>query len=338
MKSGILRAAVLAGAVLLAGCGGDERSTVASPQNRASLLPAAFVAGQFAPAAYSDAVQQLYIAYFGRPADTSGLANFESALSQAGAPTTVADISAAYTTNSTIKSLVDAFGTSAESNALYTGGTSSFVTAVYRNIFNRDPDAGGLAFWTSAIDTYTQTNGTAGLSKGNAALSIMAGALSNTSTQGLIDAQIVAKKTAVGTNFTTALASASVNGYSGDAAAATARSMLASVTDTTDTSAFQATVNSTIATLAASVNTTPSFATVKAIIVQRCVPCHSADPTMVASAPLGITFDSETSIRSRAALIYQVAVQSTLMPYQNQTGMTTDERNTIGKWFVAGAP
>jgi hypothetical protein len=310
---------------VLAACGGERMDSPKSPSQLAAttaLLPAA---------SYSDAVQQLYIAYFGRPADTGGLANFEAALSATGVGATINDLDAAYRTNASVKTLVDAFGTSAESAALYTGGTTQFVTAVYQNVFNRAPDTEGLQFWSSAIDG-------GGLSKGDAALSIMAGALVNTTAQGLIDAQIVRNKTAVATSFTATLNTDATksSAYSGNAAAATARSMLATVTDTTDTTAFQPTIDATITTLVA--NAGPTFAQVQSIVTARCVPCHSVHPTQPGfnSAPMGIMLDTEAEIRANASRIYQYAVQSTFMPYGNATGMTTDERTLIGQWYTNG--
>lgn len=222
----------------VAGCGGGENASFSTASPHRQQRPVTFSAA--AAADYSSAAQQLYIAYFGRPADPTGLANFSAALAQANAPTTTAGISSDYATNSAIKSLVDAFGASAESNELYTGNTESFVDAIYQNLFNRCADTSGLGFWANAIDSGM-------LTKGNAALSIMAGAASNTSTQGLADAATINTKTAVASNFTAALNTASaVIGYSGDTAASNARSMLAVVNNATDTSAFQATINSTI--------------------------------------------------------------------------------------------
>lgn len=204
-------------------------------------------------ASYATAVQQLYIAYFGRPADPSGLANFSAALAAANAPTTIQGLNTAYTTSAAVKSLVDAFGTSAESNALYSGGTSAFVNAIFQNVLNRAAASSGLQFWTNAIDSGT-------LTRGNAALSIMAGALSNATAQGLIDAQVVNNKVAVGTSFTAALTSTEqINAYRGASAAATVRTMLAGVTNATNTSTFQSAINSTVqALVSAAPPTTPS--------------------------------------------------------------------------------
>lgn len=192
---------------------------------------------------YNDAVQQLYVSYFGRAADTNGIANFSQSLANAGAPKDIQGLTTAYDSNPTVRSLVDAFGTSTESNNLYTGDTPAFVSAIFQNVLSRGPQTEGLQFWSGAIDAGT-------LTKGNAALSIMAGALINTSVQGLTDAALITNKIRVASNFTFGLDTPTeVQNYRGPVAAAAARSMLAAVTSTTDTDAFQSTVTTTIASL-----------------------------------------------------------------------------------------
>ncbi len=242
MSNNKLQPAVIIALALLAGCGA---STDSGDKNTSMMGSATKSSSAVAASAYNTVVQQLYIAYFGRPADTSGLSNFTGRLAQANAATTMAGIDAAYKTNAAIKELVDAFGTSTESAALYSGGTSAFVTAIYTNVLGRAPDSAGLAYWINEIDKN-------GLTRGNAALSIMDGAQTNTSTQGVIDGSIVSNKTTVGVAFTTSLVTASqIAGYSGDAAAASARAMLATVTSSTNTTTFQTTINSTISALVA---------------------------------------------------------------------------------------
>jgi hypothetical protein len=80
----------------------------------------------------------------------------------------------------------------------------------------------------------------------------MAGAEANTSAQGLIDAARLAKVITVATDFTNHMdTTPEILGYAGSAAAATARAMLLTVTNTTDTTAFLTTVDNTIATITA---------------------------------------------------------------------------------------
>ncbi|CAN7500145.1 DUF4214 domain-containing protein [Pseudoduganella sp. LjRoot289] len=82
------------------------------------------------------------------------------------------------------------------------------------------------------------------------------------------------------------------------------------------------------------------FPQVRAIITQRCVPCHSAQPTIAGfnPAPHGIKFDTEAEIRARSGQIFSTAVQSQFMPWANQTGMTQAERDVLAAWFAAGTP
>jgi uncharacterized membrane protein len=80
-----------------------------------------------------------------------------------------------------------------------------------------------------------------------------------------------------------------------------------------------------------------SFSRAQAIMRERCVPCHSSHPTKVAAAPLGITFDTPEQIRAQADAIDRVAVESTIMPLGNATGMTQAERDLLGAWIRQGA-
>lgn len=191
-------------------------------------------------ASYQSVVQEIYIAYFGRPVDYYGMLNLENALLAAQAPTDIARLTAAYASNPTIKILVDQFGTSPESAALYPGTSTEFVRAVFNHVLNRNPLPAGQDFWAQAIDQ-------GGLSKGNAALAIMNGALENQSVQGKIDALAVANKVTVANSFTGDIDTfLEINAYVGAAAAASARSMLQAVTDQTNTTAYQSTVTSTL--------------------------------------------------------------------------------------------
>src|SRR5471030_688364 len=182
---------------------------------------------------YSSLVQQFYVAYFGRPADAAALPNFSAALAAANAPTGLAELTSAYASNDAVHALIDSFGNSAESASLYgalgsgAANASNFITAIYANLFNRAPDAGGLAFWTTAIAS-------GALTPGAAALNIAAGAAGNTTTQGQLDALTLNNKTAVAAMFTADLNSpVYVAGYVGDSAAAAARALLHGVSGST---------------------------------------------------------------------------------------------------------
>ncbi|MES2262014.1 MAG: DUF4214 domain-containing protein [Pseudomonadota bacterium] len=188
---------------------------------------------------YTSVVQEIYLSYFGRPADRAGLINLTTALDNAGAPTTTVELDAAYATNNTVKSLLNNFGISAESQALYSGTNSQFVTAVFQNLFNRDPLIAGLDFWTNAIASGSVT-------RAQAAHAILSGAVEAAGA----DAALIANKVAVATNFTNAIdTAAEANAYSGAAAAAAARVLLKSVTAATNPTAFQPTVDAALANI-----------------------------------------------------------------------------------------
>ncbi len=234
MKNKIL---VLAAVSLLAGCGSGSDSTDSTLNSQAKQLQRVTKSTTVTAASYQNAVQALYVAYFGRPADPTGLANFEAALLADGAPTDVPGLSAAYSTNAAVKALIDTFGTSKESQTLYgTGDATSFVQKVFQNGLGRAPQAAGLSYWTGQINSSAVT-------QGQAALSIMAGALLNNTntTQGALDGQLVNNRITAASYFTAQVAEMSVaSAYSGTAAASAARTMLGSVTATTNPTTFQA--------------------------------------------------------------------------------------------------
>ncbi|MBV8636387.1 MAG: DUF4214 domain-containing protein, partial [Burkholderiaceae bacterium] len=178
---------------------------------------------------YAGLVQELYVAYLGRPADYYGLQNFEAGLAGIGAPTDAAGLLSLYGSNAAVKSPVDAFGTSAESQTLYGhGSVESFVSTIYQNLFNRPANVAGLTFWTNAIDSGQVT-------RGEAALAIAAGAEGNTSAQGLTDAATLANKLAAAEVFTSDLGQVpvAIPLYVGASVAEDARLFIASITANT---------------------------------------------------------------------------------------------------------
>ena len=82
------------------------------------------------------------------------------------------------------------------------------------------------------------------------------------------------------------------------------------------------------------------FADVRAVIARRCLPCHSATPSEpgFSSPPQGITFDTPDQIGARADLIYQQAVVTRNMPFNNLTGMTEQERALLATWHAQASP
>lgn len=82
---------------------------------------------------------ELYIAYFNRVPDATGLYFWATAVSN----------------GKTLEEIAARFSASAENKTLYPDGSSNadLVTAVYNNILGRDPDADGLAHWLRGLDT-----------------------------------------------------------------------------------------------------------------------------------------------------------------------------------------
>jgi uncharacterized membrane protein len=79
------------------------------------------------------------------------------------------------------------------------------------------------------------------------------------------------------------------------------------------------------------------FTRVAQIIGERCAACHSMHPTKVDVAPLGIAMDTPEEIHRLAPAIKTQAVDSTIMPVGNVTGMTSAERKLLGRWIAQGA-
>ncbi|MCS3468407.1 hypothetical protein M2401_002134 [Pseudomonas sp. JUb42] len=166
-----------------------------------------------AASAYVDQIQKLYIAYFGRPADPVGLNYWATQVDAAGGNLSLA---------------IAGFSASLESAILY-GSTSSTdkITAIYLNLFNRNPEPAGLSYWVQQLDQNT-------LSPSNAAWQILTNA-------GAGDAQSVANKLAIANAFTAQLdTAAEIKGYGGANAGAFARQFLRTV-DSTSASVVAAT-------------------------------------------------------------------------------------------------
>jgi len=83
-----------------------------------------------------------------------------------------------------------------------------------------------------------------------------------------------------------------------------------------------------------------SFARVQAIVGERCATCHAEKPTQegFTTAPKDVKLDTPERIAANAQKIYEQAVATKAMPIGNLTGMTEDERATLGAWVAAGAP
>ena len=76
-----------------------------------------------------------------------------------------------------------------------------------------------------------------------------------------------------------------------------------------------------------------TFAEVKTVIDQRCVMCHNAQ-----LQNKNIALHTPELIQQHAQAVYQQTSVLKLMPMNNATQITEDERVLIRRWFEAGAP
>ena len=123
-------------------------------------------------------IQDAYVTFFNRAADTEGFAYWTS-----------------Y--GGSISDLYATFAQQTEYTSVYGGKTAEQqITTVYQNLFNRAPDAEGLAYWKPLVEAGTIT-------LANLALAVNRGAqgTDTTALSGKIDAAIVTTDAAVAANL-----------------------------------------------------------------------------------------------------------------------------------------
>jgi len=83
-----------------------------------------------------------------------------------------------------------------------------------------------------------------------------------------------------------------------------------------------------------------TFDRVRGIVGQRCVICHSPQPSFpgIAQPPAGVMLHSPDLIVQNAQRIYQQVIVTRIMPLGNVTQITEQERAVIAAWVKAGAP
>ena len=81
-----------------------------------------------------------------------------------------------------------------------------------------------------------------------------------------------------------------------------------------------------------------AFVKVQAVLKERCVVCHAAQPTQpgFAQPPKGILLETSEQVAANAPKIAET-VGNKYMPIGNLTQMTDDERVLIATWFAQGA-
>jgi uncharacterized membrane protein len=76
-----------------------------------------------------------------------------------------------------------------------------------------------------------------------------------------------------------------------------------------------------------------TYAQVQTVIEQRCVLCHNAQVQQK-----NVALHTPELVKQHALAVYQQASVLKLMPLNNATQITDDERALIQRWFEAGAP
>jgi len=169
---------------------------------------------------YTAQIQQLYVAYFNRPADVGGLDHWEKTL---------------VANKGNVNVVAQAFAKEAEYKAEY-GNMDPFsvVATVYKNLFNRVPDKEGLLFWASD------------LRDGKITVGDIAAAIAKSAGEG--DKQVFANKVTAATKFTDSLdTSEEIIAYQTGKANGLAKNFIAGIT--TDASLQAAISDSALAAL-----------------------------------------------------------------------------------------
>jgi Domain of unknown function (DUF4214) len=158
---------------------------------------------------YATQIQQLYVTFFGRPADPQGLAFWESTVDSA--------VGAGQTSESVLATVANEFAKSSEFNA---GGRSSVqnIAQLYQNMFGRAPEPGGLLFWSGRLE------------QGQLTIGQIASAL--TANMQNPDKAVFDNKVTAATAFTDGVSSSTslLLGYSGIPAVREAKAFLSGIT------------------------------------------------------------------------------------------------------------
>jgi len=179
--------------------------------------------------AFTDQVQKVYIAYYGRAADPVGLAYWAAKVETDG-----------------LAGIMASFGASAEATTLYGGlSDTAMVNALYQQSFGRDADFAGLMHYAGELTAGRMTAATI-------AQNIFDGATGS-------DATILTNKLVVAKAYTAEINTASeVVAYSGTVAAASARALLSTVDAATVTTGFD--VTTSVASIVTTSAATPAVA------------------------------------------------------------------------------
>lgn len=155
---------------------------------------------------YTDAAHQVeivYVAYFGRAGDPTGVTYWEGNLSSGD---TITDVAASFAASSEAQTKYP-FLAFPELNS--DSFRTTFISEVYQNLFDRSPDSTGLAYWDGQLEGFQATYasnmnvGQLQASVANMILTIVTSATNSSSGNDITTEQA---KTSVGLFFTGALA------------------------------------------------------------------------------------------------------------------------------------
>lgn len=159
-----------------------------------------------------EAVDAIYLGYYARPADPAGQSFWHQRLENDLAQGTDGDAALVGIANSfagaaesqnEYQLFARLFGEGGETTAPTRGDYETFVSEVYANLFNREPDGAGLQFWADRLETGTDV--------GEVILSIIQGA-------GDLDDATLYNKLAVADTYTAALSAAGSDAFDRDSA------------------------------------------------------------------------------------------------------------------------
>ncbi|WP_256078815.1 M4 family metallopeptidase [Massilia sp. YIM B04103] len=198
---------------------------------------------------YQWLVEQLYLAYTGRPGEPSGVSLWAEHLQAAAAPKKLAQFIEAYDANPGVKAVVDRFAQSPESLAFYpaepAGSYDRLIAAVFQNAFGRPVDAANNAIWSGKLQSGQS-------SRNLAPIQILSDALNSRNANRKNDALAAGKKVSVSLRFTANVNEpAEIAAYSTPLANSKARNMLKTVNASTQVQDFVPAIDATIADIVA---------------------------------------------------------------------------------------
>lgn len=166
------------------------------------------------------ALTAIYIGYYDRAADPAGIQFWEQVVAN---------------TSLDLVAITTDFAGQSETQAVHpffadpaTSSPATFITSLYQNLFNRDPDAAGLEFWSNALqDAIDGVEGA--ITVGQIITSIIEGAVDVEG--GTQDRTTILNKIEVGLDWTEAAEAAEIDYTSNAAAQASAKSIIEGVTD-----------------------------------------------------------------------------------------------------------